>query len=191
MSSAYYPSSFLGEIPRQVLGPFRGPRDTLAKMGEHALGRYGEQSALVLAFTHFVVQYVTPKDYLSELLAVRSAFVQPSPRDPNQPMFRYVSDPTHTETLKTPERLVREIQAQGFTIGDCDDSSTLAATMGLILGREVELVAMGFAPGSLSHVGVRIREPKSKRWVWLDGVAGPREKEAAGRAKELLVWSLH
>ena len=54
----------------------------------------------------------------------------------------------------------------------------------------MEFVALGFAPDSLTHVGVRVQEPKSGKWIWMDSVAGPREKEAAQRAKEILVWSL-
>lgn len=76
------------------------------------------------------------------------------------------------------------------TVQNCDDTSVMAATMCLQVGRNVELIAMGFAPNSLSHVAVRCQEPKSNKWILLDGVAGPREREAAGRAKELLVWSL-
>ena len=66
----------------------------------------------------------------------------------------------------------------------------MAATMALGIGREVEYVALGFAPNTLSHVAVRIKEPKSGKWVLLDSVAGPKEREAATRAKEILVWSL-
>jgi hypothetical protein len=77
------------------------------------------------------------------------------------------------------------------TVQNCDDMAQMAATMAMQIGREVELVALGFAPGSLSHVGVRVKEPKSSQWIWLDGVAGPREREAAATAKELLVLSLN
>lgn len=86
--------------------------------------------------------------------------------------------------------MVREILENGYTVTDCDDTSTMAATMCLQIGRPVELVAMGFAPGQLSHVAVRAKEPKTGKWIILDGVAGPREKEAAGKAKELLIQSL-
>ena len=66
----------------------------------------------------------------------------------------------------------------------------MAATMCLQIGREVELVALGFEPGSLSHVGLRVKEPKSGVFLWLDGVAGPAERKAAARAKELVFKSL-
>jgi len=183
--------SFLGTPPNATVRPFKGPEDTLDLMAKHALGPRGEQSMLVRAFTDEVVRNVWPKDYLGEILAIRNVFVQPSPWKKGVALFRYTNDPRHVEMVKDPERIVTEIQEHGTCLLDCDDSAMMAATMAMQVGREVELVALGFAPGQLSHVGVRVREPKSSRWIWLDGVAGPREAEAAGRAKELLMRSLN
>lgn len=159
-------------------------------MATHALGPRGEQSMIVRQFVEWLVRDVAPKDYLSEILAVRNCFVQPSLTRPWAPMWRYLNDPRHVEMVKTPERMVREILEHGSTVTDCDDTSTAAAAFCLHMGREVELVAMGFAPQQLSHVAVRVKEPKTGQWIVLDGVAGPREKEAAGKAKEILVKSL-
>lgn len=182
---------FLGELPKSIVRPYRGPANTLDLMAEHALGANGEQDMNVRRFTEWVVGQVWPKAYDSEILAIRNCFVQPSPTMPWVPMFKYCNDPAHVEMVKTGSRMVREIMQSGYTVVDCDDTSCMAATMCLQIGREVELVAMGFAPGTLSHVAVRVREPKSRQWILLDGVAGPKEREAAGRAVELLVKSLH
>ncbi len=181
---------FLGALPRADVRPFRGPEDTLRLMAKNALGEHGEESMLVRRFTEWVIRDVWPKDYLGEIIAIRNAFVQLSPMRPGVPLIRYTNDPRHVEMVKTPQRLVEEILQHGTTLADCDDSACFAGTMCMSLGREIEFVALGFAPGSLSHVGVRVKEPKSSTWIWLDGVAGPREKEAAGRAQELLVWNL-
>jgi len=182
--------SFLGLEPAASVRPFKGPKDTLELMAKHALGENGEKNMLCRWFTEFVVADVHPKDYLGELLCIRNVFVQPSPWRQGTPLFRYSNDPRHVELVKTPRRMVEEIRERGSTVVDCDDIACMAATMCLLIGREVELVALGFEPKSLSHVGVRVKEPKSNRWIWLDGVAGPREREAAQRAKELLVLSL-
>jgi len=182
--------SFLGTMPVATISPFRGPRDTLDLMAEHALGPRGERSMVVRRFTEWVIQSVQPKDYLGEILAIRNAFVQPSPFRPGFPLFHYTNDPRHVEMVKDPERCVLEIMENGTTLVDCDDCSCMAATMAMQIGRNVDLVALGFAVDSLSHVGVRVQEPKTSAWIWMDGVAGPREKEAAGRAKQLLVKSL-
>jgi hypothetical protein len=183
-------AGFLGTLPQATIGAFRGPRDTLDLMAESALGDRGERSMVVRRFTEWVINGVRPKDYLGEILAIRNVFVQPSPFRPGVPLFHYTNDPRHVEMVKDPERCVLEIMENGTTLVDCDDCSCMAATMAMQVGRNVDLVALGFAPDSLSHVGVRVQEPKTNAWIWLDGVAGPREKEAAGRAKQLLVKSL-
>ncbi len=189
-SGALAMPNFLGSPPLTEVNAFRGPADTLQKMAQAALGPRGEQSILVRQFTEWVLGGVQPKDYLGEILAIRNALVQPSPFVSGVPLFHYINDPRHVEMLKDPERQVTEIQERGFTMVDCDDVSTMAATMALIVGRNVDLVAMGFEPGSLSHVAIRVQEPKTQKWIILDGVAGPREAEAAGRAQELMVRSL-
>ena len=178
---------FLGASPSVSLSAFRGPEHTMEAMAEHALGPYGEKSMLVRQFTEWVVREVQPKDYLGEILAVRNIFVQPSPWRPGAALFRYANDPRHVEMVKTPERMVREIMENGSTVMDCDEYACMAATMCLQLGREAEFVAIGFEPGSLSHVGMRAKEPKSNTWIWVDGVAGPREAEAIRRAKNVKI----
>ncbi len=176
----------MGTPATQKLDRYRGPEATLDMMARFALGDDGERSILVRQFTEYVVRDVRPKDYLSEILSVRNALVAPSPMKPWVPMLRYLNDPLHVEFIRTPRRLVQEINEHGSVSCDCDESACLAATMCLQLGRQVELVAMGFAPRSLSHVAIRVQEPKSKKWILLDGVAGPREAEAAGKAVEVL-----
>jgi len=206
----------MGKMPSTKMSGFQGAKDTLRTMADMALGDRGERSMLVRHFTTQVLRDVWPKDYLGEIIAVRNVFVQPSPwrkcpaceklhdraaqncpltgatlpPSAMTPLVRYTNDARHVEIVKDPERLVEEIFEHGTTAADCDEYVVLAATMLLQIGREVELVALGFAPQHLTHVGLRAREPKSNRWIWMDGVAGPREEEAASKAKEILVWSL-
>ena len=182
--------SWLGAAPQGTVKPFRGPETTLDAMAQAALGARGEQSMRVRQFTEWVVRGVWPKDYLGEILAIRNCFVQPSPTRRGSPLWRYTNDPLHVELVKDPERMVEEVEQHGSALVDCDDTTVMATTMCLQVGRVVELVALGFVTGELSHVGLRALEPKSNKFIWLDGVAGPREAEAAGRAKTLLVMSL-
>lgn len=175
--------------PPHAISGFRGPRHTLEVMTQKASGPRGEQSIRVRQFTEAVVRGVEPKDYLGEILAVRNVFLQRSPRT-GHPLFRYTNDPRHVELVKDPERLVEEVEAYGSTLADCDEIACLAGTMGLCLGREVEWVALGFKPGALSHVAVRIKEPKSGQWVFVDPVAGPKEQDAARRAQNIHFWSV-
>jgi hypothetical protein len=188
--SSVRPHGYFGKLPTATVRPFHGAHDTLRTMAELALGDHGERSMMVRHFTTMVLAEVWPKDYLGQILAIRHVLVQRSPWKPHVPLFNYTNDARHVEVVKSPQRMVEEINEHGTTAVDCDEISCIAATMALQVGRVPEFVAMGFAPDSLSHVGVRVREPKSQRWIWLDGVAGPREKEAAKRAQQLLVWSL-
>jgi hypothetical protein len=183
-------TQFLGKPPTSYVAQFRGPEDTLKVMAEMALGDNGERSMLVRHFANWVTRDIWPKDYLGEIIAIRNCFVQPSPFRVEAPLFRYANDARHVEVVKSPLRQIEEILHGGTTTVDCDEIALTAAVFLLQHGREVEFVALGFEPDSLSHVGVRTREPKSNEWIWLDGVAGPKEQEAAYRAKELLVWSL-
>lgn len=180
---------WFGDSPPSRVTPFKGPRHTLQKMADMALGPRGEQSIKVRQFAEMVVRHLEPKDYLGEIVAVRNVFLQRSPYN-GAPLFRYVNDPRHVELIKDPERLVTEIDLYGSTTCDCDEITCLAGTLCLTLGREVEWVALGFAPGQLTHVGVRVREPKTNQWIWLDAVAGPKEAEAAASAKTIKFWSL-
>lgn len=183
-------SGMLGSVPLSRIGKFSGPQDTLESMARAALGKRGEQSAVVRRFTESVVRDIHPKDYLGEILAIRNVLLQPSPSRFPSPLFRYLNDPLHVEWIKDPQRQVEEIGETGGTVVDCDEIACMAATMALQLGRVAEFVALGFAPGQLTHVGARIKEPKSDTWIWVDAVAGPRERAAAQTAKEVLIYSL-
>lgn len=184
-------SGFLGDFPKSAsFRDFSGPKDTLRSMERLALGARGEKSYKVRQFTEWVTRDVYPKDYLGEILAVRNVFVQPSPIRPGAQLTRYMNDPRHVEWIKDPERIVEEIQQHGSSTVDCDESTLLAAVMFLQLGREVEFVALGYNPRQLTHVGLRVKEPKSSQWIWVDPVAGPKERDSAKNAKEKLLWSL-
>lgn len=174
---------------RATVSPFGGPEHTLRSMVSHAIGDRGEKSFPVRQFAESVVRHVEPKDYLGEILAVRNVFVQRAPAG-RMPLFRYTNDPRHVEMIKDPQRMVEEINEYGSTICDCDEIAMMAATMCLTLGREVEFVGLGFSPGKLTHVAARVKEPKSGKWVFVDAVAGPKEREAASRAKHIVFWSL-
>lgn len=177
-------------MPSVAMRTYKGPADTLDEMAKNILGPNGERSIEVRRFTEWVIGEVTAKDYLGEILTLRNMLVQPSPFRPGVPLIRFTNDPSHVEFLRTPERMVKDIIANGTVACDCDEYTCLAAAMLLAIGRGVELVAMGFAPGSLSHVALRAREPKTGQWILVDGVAGPRERDAASKAVELMVRSL-
>lgn len=164
----------LGAYPQVSLGKFTGTDDTLRLMREHALGKEGEQNFRVRQWTEAIVRQVAPKDYLGEILAIRAWATSP--------VLRYTNDQRHTELVKTPFRIITEIEQQGSSLVDCDDIATVIACMGMQLGREASFCVVGFgAPGAYTHVFARIREPKSNKWIVCDPVAGPNELQMLRR----------
>ncbi len=166
----------VGAVPKFSLGKFTGTEDTLRMMREYALGPEGEQNIRVRQWTEAIVRSVAPKDYLGEILAIRAWATSP--------VIRYTNDNRHTELVKTPFRIISEIEQFSVSLVDCDDIATLIATMCMQVGREVSFVIAGFgAPGEFSHVFARAREPRSKQWIVCDPVAGPNELSMLRKAK--------
>ena len=170
----------LESAPPVTFRPFAGPRSTIAEMIRALNGPRGERSVRVRSFTESVVRGLQPKDYLSEILAIRHAGAE---------KIRYVNDPETTEWVKDPERLVEEIEATGKAAADCDEIALLIATMLRQVGREVEFVTVGFGvPGSYSHVFARGKEPKSGAWIVCDPVAGSEEDRMLARVTTYKAW---
>jgi transglutaminase-like putative cysteine protease len=92
---------------------------------------------------------------------------------------RYQRDPLTVELVKTPMATLET------GVGDCDDIATLLAAMVLLCGSEARFVTVGFRRGGpFTHVFCEGRDPKTKRWVTLDPVAGPHTPEMLGRIRE-------
>jgi hypothetical protein len=158
------------------LGRFRGTPQTIKLMKEYAIGNEGERSFMVRQAAEAIVRHISPKDYLSEILALYGWV--------RSPALRYTNDALHVEQVKSPQRILMEVATMGASLVDCDDLATLVAAMALTLGRRPQFVIVGFgAPGVYTHVFVRILEPRSKEWIIVDPVAGSRDAEMARRAK--------
>ena len=158
------------------LGAFRGTDDTLSLMIDYARGPEGEKNAWVRQWAEKIVKDIAPKDYLSEILAIRGWATSP--------WLRYTNDARHVEQLKTPYRILLEIQKNGVSLVDCDDIATLIAALAMQLGREVRYGMAGFAgDGEFTHVFACVKEPRSQIWIVCDPVAGTRELEMLRSAK--------
>lgn len=168
--------------PSYQLAGFNGSRDTLHAMVVAALGPGGERSPLVRAATEEAVGKLFPKAYDSEILSICFWVTQ---------KVRYINDPMHLEMVKTPERLVTEIRGKGFARGDCDDIACLIATMCLLAGRNAQFVVVGFGEkGQYSHVFARVQEPRTKKWIVCDPVAGSDVRAMLRKVKTYQIWSL-
>lgn len=164
-----YARPFAG-APVQSLGRFHGTDDTLKMMVDYARGTEGEQNATVRQWAEAIVRLLRPKDYLSEILAIRHWCTGPQ--------LRYANDARHVEQVKSPLRIFNEIQAYGVSNVDCDDFGCLISSLGMCLGREARLTCVGFSiPGDYTHVFAGLKEPRSGDWIVCDPVAGTRELE--------------
>jgi len=163
----------LADSPPTRIRPFNGPDDTLKDMVELALGSRGEQSTMVRSMKDTIVRKVQPKDYLSEILAVRYFAHE---------KVRYSNDALGVEQVQDPQRICEQIVNHGNAVGDCDDIATFIGALCRQLGREVEYVVVGFGrPGLFSHVFARVKEPKSGKWIVCDPVAGTEEAKMLSR----------
>lgn len=170
------------DSPPTTFSPFHGPQTTIRTMVDQIKGPRGERSVLLRGMTEQVVRGLRDKDYLSEILAVRHFVAE---------RVRYANDPLSTEWTKDPQRLAEEIIRHGRAVGDCDDIASLICAMGRGLGRECELVTVGFGrPGHYSHVIARVKEPKTARWIVCDPVAGTEEGPMLRRVKTHKVWRI-
>jgi hypothetical protein len=174
---------FAGLSSQVQLGTFRGTDDTVRLMREYALGKEGEQSFRVRQWAETIIRDIAPKDYLSEILALRAWATSPA--------VRYTNDPRHVELIKSPERCLLEIEKSGFALLDCDEIACLIAALGMSQGKEASFAIVGFSgPGNFTHVFARLREPKSGVWICCDPVAGPNERQMLSRIQDSKVVSV-
>ena len=77
--------------------------------------------------------------------------------------IRYTSDIRQVELLQTPKATLE------MGVGDCDDKSTLLASLLESIGFKTRFIAIALAPSrSLSHVLVQVKFGKG--WMWLETI---------------------
>ena len=80
---------------------------------------------------------------------------------------RFAWDPDGIEQVTAPARMAEEIDADGYTYGDCDDSATLGAALGIAVGLPARFTTVALSPGApYSHVYAELRA--LGRWWELD-----------------------
>lgn len=173
------PLAIADSSPTQIR-PFHGPVDTIMLMVQMTLGPRGEQSTLVRSMKDHIVRDLAPKDYFSEILAVRNFVAE---------KIKYSNDAVGVEQVQDPERLCEEIVQKGKAVADCDEIALLIGTLCRQLGREVAYVTVGFGkPNSFAHVFAIAQEPKSQQWIVCDPVAGTDEPGMLGRVTTKKIW---
>lgn len=172
----------IADAPPTVIRPYGGPADTVREMIRAITGPRGEQSTLVRSLKDHIIRNVQPKDYLSEIIAVRN-FVHEK--------CKYSNDALGVEQVSDPERTADQIVKHGTAVEDCDGIATFIGALCRQLGRETEIVIVGFgAEGHYTHVFIRCKEPKSGKWIVLDPVAGTDEESMLRRVTTHQIWKL-
>ncbi len=172
----------IADSPPTQISRFRGPADTITLMIQMTVGPRGEQSTLVRSMKDHIVRDLAPKDYLSEILAVRNYVAE---------KIKYSNDALAVEQVQDPERMCQQIVDYGKAVADCDEIALLIGTLCRQLGREVRYVTVGFKqPNSFQHVFAEVQEPKSGRWIVCDPVAGTDEASMLAKVTTYKIWEI-
>jgi transglutaminase-like putative cysteine protease len=145
--------------------PYRGTAQTVENMRRLALAAQTQWP--LRRVVEQLCRGLRPKDYLSELIALHHFVCR---------TVRYQRDPLTVELVKTPMATLRT------GVGDCDDIATLLGALVLLCGSPARFVTVGFRPdGTFTHVFAEGQDPRTRRWVTLDPVAGPRAAQMLRR----------
>lgn len=138
-----------------------GVRDTLKLMGQ-IVTTY-KKAPVIREIASQIIQSVPEKNWSAEARAILR-FVQTQ--------IRYTKDVRGVETLQSP------IQTLKLGMGDCDDKSTLIATLMESIGHPTRFIAVGKVPEVFCHVYVETKI--GNKWVAMEGC----EDWPLGRAPE-------
>ncbi len=129
-----------------------GKQGTLATLkAMRAMVRKYKKDPVIMNLAVNLVSKLPEKNWMAEAKAIHE-FVKNK--------IRYVRDVRGVETLHTPPKLLQRKQ------GDCDDKSTLAASLLESIGHPTRFIAVGFTPYRYSHVYLETKI--GKRWVPLE-----------------------
>ncbi len=160
--------SFLGTLPNDAAGTHQ----TLVLM--RSLVRQFKRDPVIRDVAISLVSSIRPRDWLGEIRALFEYV-----RD----QIRYTRDVSGIETLQTPP-VTLELEA-----GDCDDKSTLLASLLESVGHPTRFIATGYQePGRYSHVYVQTKV--GERWLPLDAsVSQPFGWEPRPPAARMIVFN--
>lgn len=113
---------------------------TVNKMVE--LVREYRTNPAIFLLARKIISGLDQKDFIGEAALIH-AFVRDK--------IRYVLDVAGVETLQTPTNTIR------LKAGDCDDKSTLVASLLMSIGHPCRFAIVGSAPGRYSHVYVEVK----------------------------------
>lgn len=164
---------------------YAGAPQTIQVMGKAALG--DGDSFATRRLCESLCEGLDSKDYCSEYLSLYYFLLQRT---------RYMRDPRRTELVRAPEVVTRQILDNHRPSLDCDDLSTWLAAALLAVGGQPEFVTVAFShmfyagQRQYSHVFVRVKEPRSGKYIVLDPVAAEKTPQMLARVKAAKTWPI-
>ena len=92
--------------------------------------------------------------------------------------IRYTMDIKDTETVKSPDRMLMEINYSGLTYGDCDDHVSLLGALLFNIGYSVRPVIMQSPYNKnegYNHIFLQVQIPNTAKWISIDPTAKNEE----------------
>lgn len=143
----------------QLADGWAGTAQTVERMAR--LAREGMQSPSVVEEARDIVRFTPERDTEAEIRAV-SKYVRTHVKYQREGL----------ETLAAPWYIVKQIREKGRAVGDCDEFSTLWASLHRILGHRVRFVVVSLRPdGVASHVYGEVFSPRRGKWIPDDTIA--------------------
>lgn len=124
------------------------------------VARQSLEDPAIVSLAADIVAEVDGRDTLGQIAAIRSWLAR---------YVRFLPDPRiDGDVIRTPAALLSQLGRVGYMQGDCDDVSTLAATLGQAVGLNARFVTLGFDPvGPYTHVFCEL-EDETGQWHELD-----------------------
>lgn len=163
--------------------PYVDTNDTVQRILSVVQGKHGELSVVVREQVEDIVRFVDQRNKTSQIAAIYNWF---------KPRFTYLYDPIQVELVKTPERIVKEIQEKGKVCGDCDDATSFFLAAFRVIGIQCQPVRVAFhAPmggteGPYSHILVQALDQYGRHLI-VDPVSSYKTPRMLGDARQVKI----
>lgn len=146
-------------LPPVIVTPRPTVESTISVMRRYA--RAGATNPLVRRIAASIIATSDPHDSLMHAQQIGDWVSQ---------HVQFLRDPSDIERIESPWSMLADIGASYYTVGDCDDSATLVAALGLSVGLTAMFVTVGLdEPNALpSHVYTALKGPGMPGWWDVD-----------------------
>lgn len=150
------------DVPRSLVFALNNSTPDAVQIVEHLAWfalKYGKNPCVV-RFARRLVMDITESNAVEAQFSAVASFILDS--------FTYQADPRGAEYVRSPIRLLSEYCKNGYSRGDCDDITLLAASLFNALGIPVRILAVKIG-GSDVYNHVLLQAQVRGEWKWFDG----------------------